>query len=48
MDLDISKLKLQKEEVSEVKNVYYKDFEKMVDENSDEIVPFYKRLEKTM
>lgn len=48
MDLDISKLKLQKEEVSEVKNVYYKDFEKMVNEESSEIVPFYKRLERTM
>lgn len=28
IDLDISKLQLQKEEVSEVKNIYYKDFEK--------------------
>ena len=31
-------LKLQKEEVSEVKYVYYKDFEKMLTENKKEIV----------
>lgn len=46
MDLDISKLKLQKEEVSEVKNIYYKEFEQMVKDESNEIVPFTKGWKK--
>ena len=38
MDLDIENLKLQEEEVSEVKNIYYKDFEKMVKNKDEDIV----------
>lgn len=38
MDLDISSLKLQKEEVSEVKNIYYKDFETMINNKDKDIV----------
>ena len=38
MDLDINKLKLQKEEVSEVKNIYYKEFEKMIINKNKDIV----------
>ena len=38
MDLDLNNLKLQKEEVSEVKNIYYKDFEKMIKNKDKDIV----------
>ena len=38
MDLDIENLKLQKEEVSEVKNIYYKDFEQMIKDKDKDIV----------
>ena len=38
MDLDINTLKLQAEEVSEVKNIYYKDFEKMIKDKNKDIV----------
>ena len=38
MDLDLDKLELQTEEVSEVKNIFYKDFESMVRNKSSEIV----------
>lgn len=38
MDLDISKLKLQEDEVSEVKNIYYKEFEKMINNKNKYIV----------
>ena len=38
MDLDINSLKLQQEEVSEVKNIYYKDFEKMIQNKDKDIV----------
>lgn len=38
MDLEITKLKLQKEEVSEVKNIYYKDFEKMIKNKDKDVV----------
>lgn len=38
MDLDIEKLKLQEEEVSEVKNIYYKDFEQMIKSEDKDIV----------
>lgn len=38
MDLDISKLKLQEDEVSEVKNIYYKDFEQMINNKDTDIV----------
>lgn len=41
MEFDIEKLKLQKEEVSEIKKVHYKDFEKMVDGHSEDLVPFF-------
>lgn len=40
MDLDINKLVLQAEEVSEIKNVHYTDFEQMVNSGSEEIVSF--------
>lgn len=38
MDLDINKLNLQKEEVSEVKNIYYKEFEQMIKSENKDIV----------
>ena len=38
MDLDINSLKLQEEEVSEVKNIYYKDFENMIKNKDKDIV----------
>ena len=38
MDLDINSLKLQEEEVSEVKNIYYKDFEMMIKNKDKDIV----------
>lgn len=38
MDLDIDNLQLQKEEVSEVKNIYYEDFEKMIENKDKDIV----------
>lgn len=37
IDLDINSLKLQFKEVSEVKNIYYKDFEKMI-KNKDKVI----------
>lgn len=37
-NIELSNLKLQKEEVSEVKYVYYKDFEKMLIDEKDNIV----------
>lgn len=38
LDLDINSLKLQKDEVSEVKNIYYKDFEQMIIDRNKDIV----------
>ena len=38
MDLDIKKLKLQEDEVSEVMNIYYKDFENMIENKNKDIV----------
>lgn len=38
MDLDIDKLQLQEDEVSEVKNIYYKDFEQMIKNKNPDIV----------
>lgn len=38
LDLDINNLKLQKEEVSEVKNIYYKEFEQMIKDKNKDIV----------
>ena len=38
MDLDIDKLNLQCEEVSEVKNIYYRDFEQMIINKDKDIV----------
>ncbi|MCI8396281.1 MAG: NUDIX domain-containing protein [Clostridia bacterium] len=38
LDLDINNLKLQKDEVSEVKNIYYKDFEQMIMDKNKDIV----------
>ncbi len=38
LDLDISKLQLQKEEVSEIKNINYKKFEEMIKSNNRDIV----------
>ena len=38
MDLDIDELNLQEEEVSEVKNIYYKDFEQMIINKDKDIV----------
>ena len=46
MDLDIDNLKLQKEEVSEVKNIYYKDFEKMIENKDKDIVNHPEEWEK--
>ena len=37
-DVNIDELVLQEEEVSETKYVYYKDFEKMIKEENDELV----------
>lgn len=51
MDLDISSLKLQEEEVSEVKNIYYKDFETMINNKDKDIVNHpeeWKRLFKIL
>lgn len=45
MDLDIDKLNLQKEEVSEVKNIYYKDFEEMIINKDKDIVNHPKEWE---
>ena len=46
MDLDIDKLNLQKkEEVSEVNNIYYKDFEKMIINKDKYIVNHPKKWE---
>ena len=38
MDLDIDKLQLQEDEVSEVKNIYFEDFEEMVKNKHKDIV----------
>lgn len=38
LDLDINSLKLQKDEVSEVKNIYYKEFEQMIKDKNKDIV----------
>ena len=46
MDLDIDNLKLQEEEVSEVKNIYYKDFEKMIENKDKDIVNHPEEWEK--
>lgn len=46
LDLDINNLKLQKEEVSEVKNIYYKDFEKMIKNKNKDIVNHQEEWEK--
>lgn len=46
LDLDINNLKLQKEEVSEVKNIYYKDFEKMIKNKNKDIVNHPEEWEK--
>ncbi len=51
MNLDINKLKLQKEEVSGIQNIYYKDFEKMVKNKNKDIVNHpeeWKRLFKIL
>jgi len=48
MDLDINKLKLQEDEVSEVKNIHYKEFEKMIKEKSNEIVSHPEAWEKLL
>ena len=45
MDLDIDKLNLQEEEVSEVKNIYYKDFEQMIINKDKNIVNHPKEWE---
>ena len=37
-DVNIDELVLQEEEVSEAKYVYYKNFEKMIKEENDELV----------
>ena len=37
-DVNIDELVLQEEEVSETKYVYFKDFEKMIKEENNEIV----------
>lgn len=46
MDLDISKLKLQEDEVSEVKNIYYKEFEQMIKNKDEDIVNHPEEWEK--
>lgn len=46
LDLNINNLKLQKEEVSEVKNIYYKDFEEMIKNNDKDIVNHPEEWEK--
>lgn len=46
MNLDIDNLKLQEEEVSEVKNIYYKDFEKMIENKDKDIVNHPEEWEK--
>jgi len=38
MDLDIDKMKLQEDEVSEVKNIYYEEFEQMIKNKNKDIV----------
>ena len=38
MDLDLNSLELQEDEVSEVKNIYYKDFEMMIKNKDKDIV----------
>lgn len=51
MNLDINKLKLQKEVVSGIQNIYYKDFEKMVKNKNKDIVNHpeeWKRLFKIL
>ena len=46
MDLDISKLKLQTDEVKEVKNIFYKDFEQMIINKDSDIVNHPEEWEK--
>lgn len=46
MDLDINKLKLQKEEVSGIQYIYYEDFEKMVKNRNRDIVNHPEEWEK--
>lgn len=46
MDLDLNMLNLQKEEVKEVKNIYYKDFEAMIKNNDENIVHHPEEWEK--
>lgn len=46
MDIELDNLKLQKEEVSEVKNIYYKDFEQMVINKHEDIVNHPEEWEK--
>lgn len=46
MDLDVDKLNLQEEEVSEVKNIYYKEFEQMIINKDKDIVNHPKEWEK--
>lgn len=45
-DLDINKLKLQQEEVSEIQNIYYEDFERMVKNKDKDIVNHPEEWEK--
>ena len=45
MDLDIDELNLQEEEVSEIKNIYYKDFEQMIINKDKDIVNHPKEWE---
>ena len=46
MDLDVENLKLQEDEVSEVKNIYYEDFEKMIKNKDKDIVNHPEEWEK--
>lgn len=46
LDLDIKNLKIQREEVSEVMNIYYKDFEKMIINKDKDIVNHPEEWEK--
>ena len=46
MDLDIHKMQLQEDEVSEVKNIYYKEFEQMIKNKNKDIVNHPEEWEK--
>jgi len=46
MELDSSKLKLQKEELAEVKFMHYKELEKIISENNKEFIPHPEEYEK--